>query len=137
MNCLAGVGNNDGVITLATTNYANHLDSALADRPGRFDVRLDFGLPNEEVREHILEKYLGEIKSNVNVSSFVKQTEGLSGAYLRELVMTSYMIRIEEGKKKVDKAILEEALQDIIKLKQISNPNFKGNNAHSNSNLYG
>ena len=137
LNCLAGVGNNDGVITLATTNYANHLDSALADRPGRFDVRLDFGLPNDEVREHILEKYLGEIKSNVDVSSFVKQTEGLSGAYLRELVMTAYMIRIEEGKKKVDKAILEEALQDIIKLKQISNPNFKGSKPRSNSNLYG
>ena len=33
LNCLAGMGENDGVITIATTNYAEHLDSALADRP--------------------------------------------------------------------------------------------------------
>ena len=136
LNCLAGIGSNEGVITLATTNYANHLDSALADRPGRFDVKLDFGLPNAEVREHILKKYLSEIGSKVDVSSVIKRTDGLSGAYLRELVMTAYMIRIEKDKKTVDSSILEEALEDILKLKGKNNPNFN-KSKQTTSNLYG
>ena len=56
LNCLAGVEKNNGVITIATTNFPKHLDRALVDRPGRFDLRLDFGLPDKELRETIFKK---------------------------------------------------------------------------------
>ena len=67
LNCLNGMGNNSGVITIATTNYPEHLDVALSDRPGRFDVRLDFDLPNSKLRQHILNKYLEEIDCDSTV----------------------------------------------------------------------
>ena len=54
LNCLAGVETNGGVVTIATTNYTEYLDKALVDRPGRFDFRIDFGLPDEKLRNHIL-----------------------------------------------------------------------------------
>jgi len=57
LNCLAGVEKNDSVVTIATTNYAKHLDKALIDRPGRFDVRLDLGLPDDNLRETIFKRY--------------------------------------------------------------------------------
>lgn len=135
LNCLGGMGENDGVITIATTNYAEHLDAALADRPGRFDVRLSFGLPNSELREHIIDKYLADLGVNLKLNGIINKTEGLSGAYLKEIVMTAYMIRTEQGKK-VNKEILNESIEEILTMKRRVNPNFKGATA-SNSNLYG
>ncbi len=135
LNCLAGMGKNDGVITIATTNYAQHLDAALADRPGRFDVRLDFGLPSDELRKHILTKYLKDLGANVKVNGAVNKTKGLSGAYLKEIVMTAYMISMET-KKELDKNILSEAINDVLRLKRIVNPNYDGGGV-SEKNLYG
>jgi len=129
------MGENEGVITIATTNYAEHLDAALADRPGRFDVRLSFGLPNPELREHIINKYLTDLGVNLKLNGIINKTEGLSGAYLKEIVMTAYMIRTEEGKK-INKEILNESIEEILTMKRRVNPNFKGESA-SNSNLYG
>jgi AAA+ superfamily predicted ATPase len=135
LNCLAGMGENDGVITIATTNYAQHLDAALADRPGRFDVRLDFGLPNEELREYIIEKYLTDLGVKMKLNGVVEKTNGLSGAYLKEMVMTAYMIRSEQNKK-IDKEILAESIREILRLKRVVNPTFNGKGVSSDT-LYG
>ena len=98
LNCLAGIEKNDQVVTIATTNYPQHLDKALIDRPGRFDIRIDFGLPDEELRETILKRYLREIKhTKINFKSLVKKCEGMSGAYLKEIVMSSYMEALEQN----------------------------------------
>jgi len=117
LNCLSGVGGNDGVITIATTNYPENLDVALADRPGRFDLRVEFGLPNAELRKHILEKYLKNVKCNkLKIDKIVKETENMSGAYLREVIMTAYMISLEE-ETEINQKILEEALKGVKDLK--------------------
>lgn len=135
LNCLAGMGDNDGVITIATTNYAEHLDAALADRPGRFDVRLNFDLPNAELRKHILDKYLKDLGVKVKLNGIVDKTEGLSGAYLKEIVMTAYMISTEKDEK-VNKDTLNEAIDEILLLKGKVNPNFNQKKTSTN-NLYG
>ena len=119
LNCLNGMGRNEGVITIATTNYPDHLDAALSDRPGRFDVRLDFGLPDKKIREHILNKYLGEIEfeGKLNIHKIVNETDGLSGAYLREIIMTAYMISLEK-ERKLNQRILEQALGIVLNTKK-------------------
>ena len=103
LNCLSGVEKNDGVVTLATTNYPQHLDWALADRPGRFDTRLEFGYPNEKARRAILEKYLTPFSHTVDMNTLVKKSEGFSGAYLQEIVQSSFMIAFERAKYKIEK----------------------------------
>jgi len=135
LNCLAGMGDNDGVVTIATTNYAEHLDAALADRPGRFDVRLNFGLPTAELRKHILEKYLTDLGVKIKLNGIVDKTEGLTGAYLKEIVMTAYMISTEKNET-LNKDNLNEAIDEILLLKGKINPNFN-NKKSSNANLYG
>ena len=97
LNCLSGVEKNTGVITLATTNYPQHLDWALADRPGRFDVRLEFGYPNGKARKAILEQYLTPFNHDININALVKKTEGFSGAYLQEIVQNSFMVAFERA----------------------------------------
>ena len=99
LNCLAGVEENEGVITLATTNYANHLDWALADRPGRFDIRVNFDHPDLAARALILEKYLDKCRTDaLDLKSMVKKTDGWSGAYLRELVNIAIMLSADQDK---------------------------------------
>lgn len=97
LNCLAGVEDNHGVVTLATTNHPEKLDWALTDRPGRFDVRLDFGYPDEKHRENILSKYLTPFKTGkVNLSRIAKDTDKFTGAYLQEIIQSAFMLAHEE-----------------------------------------
>ena len=113
LNCLAGVEENDGVITLATTNYPQNLDWALADRPGRFDLRINFGLPDIKGRRLIFEKYLRNIdQESINYKSWAKKTEGYSGAYLRELAALSFMIATERSAKLND-SLIQEAFSEL------------------------
>lgn len=113
LNCLAGVEENDGVITLATTNYPQNLDWALADRPGRFDLRINFGYPDKEARRLIFEKYLNNCEqSDINYKLWAKKTEGYSGAYLRELAALSFMIATEK-EVLLNNNIIEEAFTEL------------------------
>lgn len=100
LNCLSGVVPNDGVVTLATTNYPQNLDWALMDRPGRFDMRLDIDYPDLDNRREILRRYLTNLPirvvgSDEIVQRLAKRTEGFTGAYLQELVQSSYMSGLE------------------------------------------
>lgn len=118
LNCLNGVENNDGVITIATTNYPEHLDKALT-RAGRFDVCIDFPVPNAELREHILKNYLGNMKTGkINLKGIVKETEGLTGAFLKEIVTLSTISAFEENgydsKTKIEQKHLDEALEHLF-----------------------
>jgi ATP-dependent 26S proteasome regulatory subunit len=120
LNCLSGVGGNDGVITIATTNYPENIDIALGDRPGRFDLRVKFGYPDKELRGYILEKYLKEFKTDkkLNLSKIIKETENMSGAYLKEIVMVAYMITVEYGVESISQKILDEAFDSVKQLKR-------------------
>lgn len=117
LNCLNGVGSNEGVITLATTNYPRHLDSALVDRPGRIDLRIELGLPEPELREHIFKKYLNEMNTKkIDYKPLVKKSEGLSGAYIREVVMSAYL-DAKESNTEITQKRLEDSLDLVIRMK--------------------
>jgi len=104
------VERNSGVITLATTNFPEHLDRALSDRPGRFDARMEFGYPKDAAREAIIKKYLEPFNTGkLDMKSIIKKSEGFSGAYLQELVQTAFMLSFEEQKYKVDKVKIENS----------------------------
>jgi len=101
LNCLSGVETNDGVVTLATTNYPQKLDWALTDRPGRFDMRLDIDYPDADQRREILVRYLANLPVGVSrpgsiADRITKRTEGYTGAYLQELVQSAYMAGLEK-----------------------------------------
>jgi len=126
LNCLSGVERNSGVVTLATTNYPQHLDWALADRPGRFDARIKFGYPKAEARAAILEKYLEPFTvDKLNIKSIVKKSEGFSGAYLQEVVQTAFMLSFEEngydaGAVVITDKHLNTALESLISQRSLS-----------------
>jgi len=117
LNCLAGVESNGGVVTIATTNFPDSLDKALVDRPGRFDFRIDFGLPDEKLRKHILQKYLSNFNhQKIDLKPLIKDTEGMTGAHLKEIVMVAYMDALETSGYKKDTKISSKNLQDSMKI---------------------
>ena len=117
LNCLAGVESNGGGITVAKTKYPEYLDKALVDRPGRFDLRIDFGLPDDKLRKYILQKYLSSFNhQNIDLAPLVKDTEGMTGAHLKEMVMMAYMDCLEASNYKKNTKIKQKNLEDSLKV---------------------
>ena len=142
LNALSGVERNSGVITLATTNYPQHLDWALADRPGRFDSRIEFGYPKPDARQQILEKYLEPFSAKINLKQIVKKTDNFSGAYLQELVQNAFMLAFEdasfdESKTKILQSHMEQALEILLAQRKMAKSERGITDTSSNSELYG
>jgi len=115
LSSLNSAEENRGVITVASTNYPQALDIALRDRPGRFDARVDFSLPDAEDRQRILEKYASPFKSEgIKWADWAGRTEGYTGAWLREMIVVGFSLAVQEQRAdaKSDKAI-------AVKLKHI------------------
>jgi len=99
LSSLNSVESNNGVITLGSTNYPQALDIALRDRPGRFDSRIEFPMPNLEGREKILLKYAEPFTTkDIDWKKWAKKTDNFSGAWLRELVTTAFSLSVQERK---------------------------------------
>jgi len=90
LNEMDGFVSNEGVIVLGATNRESDLDKAIL-RPGRFDTKVEVGIPDLKGRSEILELYLAKVKhdSSINVEILAKKTNGMSGAELSNLVNTA------------------------------------------------
>ncbi len=94
---LDGMKLNNGVFTILTSNFPEHLPEALIDRPGRFHDIIEFKLPDEMIRKDMLQHFLKEEVSEPTLDSIVKQTEGFSGAHIREICRFAKIIQKEDG----------------------------------------
>lgn len=75
-----------GVIVLAATNRPDLVDPALL-RPGRFDLRLKFPLPDYESRLDILRVHTRgrPLDPSVDISALARSTERMAGSHLETL----------------------------------------------------
>lgn len=88
LNILDGVDQIDKVVYLATTNYPENLGDRILNRPSRFDKRFKMGHPGAKSREIYFKHLMDEEaiqKFNINVKKWVKDTEKMSVAHLKEL----------------------------------------------------
>lgn len=97
LNQLDGFSNASGMLTLATTNHPEQLDPAILDRPSRFDRKYHFGLPAEAERACYVGSWRERLDPAMRITdaesaSLVKDTDGFSFAYLKELFLSA-MIR--------------------------------------------
>jgi AAA+ superfamily predicted ATPase len=82
---LDGEHQTDNVVYVATTNYPERLGARIVNRPSRFDERIKIGMPTAASRLAYLRKTCGDYSVDFDV--WVRDTEGLSVAHLRELVV--------------------------------------------------
>ncbi len=96
LNELDGFAGNDGILTLATTNYPERLDPAILDRPSRFDRKYHFELPVLAEREAFIADWNTRLSdelrlSTTGISAAAVATDGFSFAYLKELMISATM----------------------------------------------
>ena len=84
---LDGMPSNQGVVVLAATNRAAAIDPALT-RPGRFDMVIEFPMPDARQREDILNVHLdGRPRDKAfDEKAFAESLDGMTGADIAALV---------------------------------------------------
>lgn len=95
INTLDGIDKVDKVLFLATTNYPEKLGDRVVNRPSRFDRRYFIGPPNEKSRALFLAHLFSKAKTGVpvaEVNTWVKDTEGMSIAHLKELFVARVIL---------------------------------------------
>jgi AAA+ superfamily predicted ATPase len=105
LNELDGFASNSGIVTLATTNHPDRLDSAIVERPSRFDRKYHFELPALTERVAYITLWNDTLKdamrlSDSAVTQIAELTDGFSFAYLKELCVSSmirWMGAMEQG----------------------------------------
>lgn len=103
LNILDGVDRIEKVVFLATTNYPEELGERIMNRPSRFDKRFKMPHPKAKSRrvyfEHLISR--GTIDMPVDLEKWVKDTEGMSIAHLKELFIAVCILG-EDYKETVD-----------------------------------
>jgi cell division protease FtsH len=110
-----GFESNEGVILLAATNRPDVLDPALL-RPGRFDRRVVVDMPDVKGREGILKVHTRKIPldADVDLSVLARQTPGMSGADLANMVNEAALLAARYDKDRVCMDEVEEAKDKLL-----------------------
>lgn len=101
---LDGISSNDGVFVVGTTNNQRILDRAIACRPSRFDVRLEFDVPEKNERKKIFALFLSESKE-IDYNLLANKSEEFSAAHIKEACVRGILSTIFD-KEKLQSAIL-------------------------------
>ena len=124
LQSLDGMEPNNGIVLLATTNHTENIDPAISDRPGRFDRIIEIPLPSQGQRKKVLLNYLRKLECEEDieetVSKVAKSTDGLSGAWVREIAQTAFIEAIYNGRQKIGKEDLICALKDVLKRRDMA-----------------
>ena len=91
---------------IGVTNRKDLLDEALL-RPGRLEVHVEIGLPDEKGREQILQIYTRDLvkedmlEDDVKLSTLAELTVGFTGAEIEGLVRSSVAYSLAEQQSKL------------------------------------
>lgn len=114
LNHMDGISNNNGVITVATSNHPENLDWALIARPGRFDVRIDYPYPDKAMLLSILKLKLKPFPcdSKLNLDVLVETMPlGFTGSHIHDIVNQANYISVNNSKKGArDIVVTQESL---------------------------
>jgi len=107
-----GFGTDTPVIVLAATNRPETLDAALL-RAGRFDRQVLVDKPDYAGRLAILHVHSKDVKLSdaVDMETIAKQTAGMAGADLANIINESALLAGRRNKKQIEQAELLEAIE--------------------------
>jgi len=109
-----GFEQGQNVIVLAATNRADVLDPALL-RPGRFDRRVNIGLPERRDREAILRVHFEKkpVSKDVDLNALAAKTAGSSGADLANIANEAAIIAARLNHKEISNADVVAAFERV------------------------
>lgn len=96
LNEMDGLTADAEILFILTTNRPEVLEEALAARPGRIDQAIEFPLPDEVGRRKLTKLYAqGASIADDVLADLVRRTEGVSGAFVKELMRRSLQFSLE------------------------------------------
>jgi AAA+ superfamily predicted ATPase len=116
LNEMDGLREDAEILFVLTTNRPEHLETALASRPGRIDQAIEFPLPDERGRRQLVHLYsCGLPLSESVVEMIVRRSERGSAAFIKELMRRAAQFHLQEG---TGEQLLEEhvgaALEEML-----------------------
>ena len=116
LNQMDGLTDDADTIFLLTTNRPDLLEPALASRPGRIDQAVEIPLPDSECRRRLFELYADGLRTEIaELDRFIERTQGVSGAFVRELLRKAALFAADDDEELVvrDRHV-DEALRDLV-----------------------
>lgn len=109
-----GFEQGQNVIVLAATNRADVLDPALL-RPGRFDRRVNIGLPDRKDRLAILKVHFAKkpVAKGVDLGALAAKSAGSSGADLQNIANESAIIAARSNRQEIKQSDVTEAFEKV------------------------
>jgi hypothetical protein len=113
LNEMDGLKENSDILFILTTNRPQDLEAALANRPGRIDQAIEVPVPDAPSRDKLVRLYSNGLKiADALVAEAVKRTEGVSAAFIKELMRRTAQAAIARGgAKKVVEPPAREGVQ--------------------------
>jgi hypothetical protein len=99
LDAMDGVGSDADVTFVLTTNRADILEHALADRPGRVDLAIEIPRPDGACRERLLRLYSRHVAVDGDMAAAVAATDGVTASYIKELVRRAVLAALRAGER--------------------------------------
>jgi 26S proteasome regulatory subunit T5 len=121
LNQLDGFSSDDDIKVIAATNRIDVLDAALL-RSGRFDRKIEFPLPNEQGRKHILEIHSRKMTCSpgVNLDEIARSSTDFNGAMLKATCVEAGMNALRRGGHELTHEDFMEAVAQVQAKKKTS-----------------
>ena len=130
LNQMEGVGEDADLLFLLTTNRPDVIEPALAARPGRVDLALEVPLPDATARARLTDLYAGDVRlGDDERAAVVERTEGVSGAFIKELMRQATLRAAPEDRVATGADVLA-ALDELLEERSALTRRLLGQPAH-------
>jgi ATP-dependent 26S proteasome regulatory subunit len=115
-----GLGEDLDIAFVLTTNRADLLEHALAQRPGRVDQAIEIPLPGPDERRRLAQLYRGRLElDDASLDDVVARTEGVTASFIKELLRRAALLAAQEeseadGPLRVSGSQLTQALDALL-----------------------
>ena len=117
LNEMDGLADDADILFILTSNRPDILEPALSARPGRIDQAVEIPLPDSASRRRLFALYAQKLNLQLtDLERFVRRTEGVSAAFIRELLRRAALIAADdEGAEIVVRdRHMDEALHELF-----------------------
>lgn len=116
LNEMDGLKPDADILFILTTNRPETLEAALASRPGRVDQAIEYPLPDETGRHKLIRLYSQGVRlADEVVTEMVRRTEGVSPAFIKELMRRSVQFHVErDGTGDISMDDVTSALDEML-----------------------
>lgn len=114
LSSMDGFEDRGDIRVMAATNRFDMLDDAIL-RPGRFDRRVEVGMPGEDARKEIFHIHTRDMKieDEIDFSVLAKEVDGFTGADIEHVTTEAGMFAIRDERNSVTKKDFHNAIERV------------------------